>query len=172
MRRKGPGAHGPTSLMHSVQQKAVSDPKLKEIADLVLVRQGYGFPYPVSTMGLSGQMTFCRSSFKGDLSGRRPFRWRKSSVSSHPARYMLIRNSYGSPGLSRTEAPPKGLWYGKDQFPVPNGQGRRLRCLRRLRYMRGTATAPCASGPAGCRADRGIWRWSGGPPRSRACPSR
>lgn len=27
------GAHGPTSLMHSVQQKAVSEPKLKEVAD-------------------------------------------------------------------------------------------------------------------------------------------
>lgn len=26
-------AHGPTSLMHSVQQKAVSEPKLKEVAD-------------------------------------------------------------------------------------------------------------------------------------------
>ena len=104
-----------------------------------------------------------KSSFEGDLSGRRPFRWRKvicqlksgkSWVSA--ARYVLIRVSYGSPGLSRTEYLPKGLWYDKDPFPVPNGQGRnlrRLRSLRRLRYMRGTATAPCASGPAGYRAD-------------------
>ena len=88
------------------------------------------------------------------------------------AKYMLIRNLYGSPGLSRTDALPRGLWFGKEPPPVPNGQGRRLRSLRRLRYMRGTARAPCASGPAGCRADRGIWRWSGEPPRSHACPSR
>ncbi len=136
--------------------------------------------------GLSGQMTFCRRKVRLRVicpaEGR--FGGEKSCASSNPAkvgfrrrkvvrqlksgqsrvsaaRCVLIRISYGSPGLSRTDAIPRGLWYGKDPFPVPNGQGGRLRSLgslgslgslRRLRRLRGTATTPCASGPAGCRA--------------------
>ena len=118
-----------------------------------------GVPAPVSTMDWSGKARVSRtglhdgflrpndvlpekSSFEGDLSGRRPFRWRKvicqpksgqSWVSAEKvvcrpkssqswvsaARYVLIRISYGSPGLSRTDAIPRGLWFGKDPFPVP-----------------------------------------------------
>lgn len=91
--------------------------------------------------------------------GRGPFPERK---------HMLRTFRTAKPTFPERKHPRGAFGTGKQVLPYQIGRAG-VRAL--MVYVYGSAKVPCASGRGECPAVRGIWRWYGGRPCIRVCPS-